>query len=106
MKRLLIDRKKLDQKAAAKLINTYPHGYGDDDIITLQKPNGEIIEAVEVKTDNAIYLVKIGKSFSNFTSNFKDSFGKELTKDPITPDKKQPSNGDRYIPKGMITFEC
>lgn len=93
MKRLLIDHKKLDQKAAAKLINTYPYGYGDEDIITLQKPNGEIIEAVEVRTDDTIYLVKISKSFPNFTSNFGENLDKELdrelTKDPITFDKKQ-----------------
>lgn len=80
MKRILIDYKKLDHGVAAVLIDSYPYGYGDEDIITLKKPNGEIIEAVEVKTEDAIYLVKISKSLSNFISNFEENIGKELDK--------------------------
>ncbi|SNY99839.1 hypothetical protein [Flagellimonas pacifica] len=80
MKRILIDYKKLDHKVAAILIDSYPYGYGDEDIITLKKPNGEIIEAVEVKTNDAIYLVKISKSLSRFISNFEENIEKELEK--------------------------
>ena len=80
MKRILIDYKKLDHDVAAVLIDSYPYGYGDEDIITLKKPNGEIIEAVEVKTKDAIYLVKISKSLSNFISNFEANIEKELDK--------------------------
>lgn len=80
MKRILIDYKKLDHKAAAVLIDSYPYGYGDEDIISLKKPNGEIIEAVEVKTDDTIYLVKISQSLSNFISNFEENIEKELDK--------------------------
>lgn len=80
MKRILIDYKKLDHKVAAVLIDSYPYGYGDEDIITLKKPSGEIIEAVEVKTEDAIYLVKISKSLSNFISNFEENIVKELDK--------------------------
>ncbi|WP_136468653.1 hypothetical protein [Flagellimonas onchidii] len=82
MKRILIDYKKLDRDAAAALIDSYPYGYGDEDIITLKKPNGEIIEAVEVKMSNTIYLVKISKSLSNFISNFEENIEKELDKNP------------------------
>ncbi|MCL6273466.1 hypothetical protein M3P19_05560 [Muricauda sp. 2012CJ35-5] len=78
MKRILIDYKKLDHKVAANLIDSYPYGYGDEDIITLKKPNGDIIEAVEVRTDDTIYLVKISKSLSNFISNFEENIEKEL----------------------------
>lgn len=80
MKRILIDYKKLDHDVAAVLIDSYPYGYGDEDIITLKKPNGEIIEAVEVKTADTIYLVKISKSLSNFISNFEENIEKELDK--------------------------
>ena len=34
MLRKLVDYKKLDHDLAALLIETYPDGYGDDDIIT------------------------------------------------------------------------
>ena len=78
MKRIIIDYKKIDHSLAALLIDLYPHGYGDDDIITLRKPNGELIEAVEIRTDDTIYLVKISKSLSNFISNFEENIEKKL----------------------------
>ena len=37
-----------------------------------------MIEAVEVKTEDTIYLVKISKSLSNFISNFEETIEKEL----------------------------
>ncbi|MEM9076215.1 MAG: hypothetical protein AAGC43_04205 [Bacteroidota bacterium] len=80
MKRILIDYKKLSHDVAARLIDSYPYGYGDEDIITLKKPSGEIVEAVEVRTEDAIYLVKISKSLSNFISNFEENIEKELDK--------------------------
>ncbi len=83
MKRILIDYKKLDHHVAATLIDSYPDGYGDDDIITIKKPNGEVIEAVEVKTDDTIYMVKISKSLSNFIANFEEAIEKELDNDLV-----------------------
>ncbi|MEL7268866.1 MAG: hypothetical protein AAGL34_04795 [Bacteroidota bacterium] len=80
MKRILIDYKKLEHSVAALLIDLYPYGYGDEDIITLKKPNGEIVEAVEVKTEDTVYLVKISKSLSNFITNFEENIEKELDK--------------------------
>lgn len=78
MKRIIVDYKRLDHSVAALLIDLYPHGYGDEDIIILKKPGGELVEAVEVKTDDTIYLVKISKSLSNFISNFEENIDKEL----------------------------
>lgn len=78
MKRLLIDYKKLDRNLAALLIETYPDGYGDDDIIAFTNTRGEFIHAVELRTEDALYLVKISKSLSNFISNFDDAIEKEL----------------------------
>jgi len=78
MLRKLVDYKKLDHAVAAKLIEDYPHGYGDSDIITFRNASGDTVEAVEVKTDNIIYLVKISKSLSNFIATFDDKIEKEL----------------------------
>ncbi len=84
MRRIIIDYKKLDHSLAALLIDIYPYGYGDEDIIILRKPNGEVVEAVEVKTEDTIYLVKISKSLSNFISNFEENIEKKLTNDTNT----------------------
>lgn len=81
MRRVIIDYKRLDREIASLLIDLYPHGYGDDDIIILKKPNGELIEAVEVRTDDTIFLVKISQSLSNFISNFEENMEKELEHD-------------------------
>ncbi|KPM33316.1 Hypothetical protein I595_219 [Croceitalea dokdonensis DOKDO 023] len=92
MRRIIIDYKKLDHSLAAKLIDTYPHGYGDDDIIVLKKPGGELVEAVEITTDDTVYLVKISKSLSSFIANFEDSMEKELNDDKLLEENFEPED--------------
>ncbi len=82
MIRKLVDYKKLDHELAALLIESYPYGYGDDDIITFKNVNGEIIEAVEIRTDDILYLVKISKSLASFISNFEENVEKGLESKP------------------------
>lgn len=82
MLRKLVDYKKLDHSLAALLIETYPDGYGDDDIIIFKNAQGETVEAVELKTMDTIYLVKISKSLANFISSFDDTIEKELESKP------------------------
>lgn len=83
MKRILVDYKKLSHEVAALLIETYPHGYGDSDIIAFKNAKGEIIETVELRTKDTLYLVKISKSLSNFIANFEDAVEKELGDKPL-----------------------
>jgi hypothetical protein len=82
MIRRLVDYRKLDHQLAALLIETYPDGYGDEDIISFKNANGEYVEAVEIKTADTVYLVKISKSLANFISNFEDNMEKELEEKP------------------------
>ena len=82
MTRRLVDYKKLSHELAALLIETYPYGYGDYDIIAFKNANGEYIEAVEIRTTDCLYLVKISKSLANFISNFEDTIEKELESKP------------------------
>lgn len=91
MKRILIDYKKLSHDVAAKLIDSYPDGYGDDDIITIKKPSGEVIDAVEVRTEDTLYLVKISKSLSNFIASFEETIEKELDKELIASEFEEDS---------------
>ncbi len=80
MKRILIDYKRLPHDVAALLIETYPDGYGDDDIIAFKSAKGEYIETVELRTADTLYLVKISKSLSSFIANFEENIEKELEK--------------------------
>ncbi|TLP79655.1 hypothetical protein [Maribacter sp. ACAM166] len=85
MTRRLIDYRKLNHSLAALLIETYPYGYGDEDIITFKNTQGDKVEAVQLRTEDTLYLVKISKSLSNFIANFEENLEKEL--EPKTPEE-------------------
>ena len=60
MIRKIVDSQKLNEDILNLLVEKFPDGYDDDDIISFRNANNELIEAVEVRTDDTIYLVKIG----------------------------------------------
>lgn len=72
MKRTIIDYKKMSPELAGLLLDRYPQGYGDDDIITFKNARGEWVEAVELQTADTLYLVKIGSNLSYLLSHFED----------------------------------
>ncbi len=90
MKRILIDYKKLDHNLAANLIDSYPNGYGDEDIVAFKNHKGEFIEAVELRTPDALYLVKISQSLSHFIANFDDSVVNEV-EEVAQPESEEPA---------------
>jgi len=59
LKRVIVDFKKLTPEVLKLLIERYPDGYDDRNIISFRNAQGERIEAVEVLTDDTKYLVKI-----------------------------------------------
>lgn len=64
MKRVIVDFAKLTPEILAMLVEKYPEGYAKSDIIKFTNLKGELIEAVEVRTDDTIYLVKVSKKLS------------------------------------------
>ena len=60
MIRKIVDYQKLSDDILNRLIEKFPEGYGDEDIITFRNAKGEVIEAVEIRTEDTIYLVKVG----------------------------------------------
>lgn len=107
MIRKLVDYKRLDHELAALLIETYPDGYGDDDIVTFKNANSEIIEAVELRTDTTCYLVKISKSLANFISNFEDNMEKELEdrSEPVLKEVDSSEHGGEFTIDGEFEDE-
>lgn len=61
MRRVIVDYKKLNSDILDLLVTRYPDGYDEDDIITFKNALNEVIESVEVRTDDTIYLVKVSK---------------------------------------------
>ena len=60
MIRKIIDYQQLNTDILILLVEKFPIGYDDDDIISFRNAKNELIEAVEVRTEDTIYLVKIG----------------------------------------------
>lgn len=69
MQRVIIDYKKLTPEILSLLTIKFPDGYDDNDIISFKNHKNETIDAVEVKTDQTIYLVKIGKHLIDSMAN-------------------------------------
>lgn len=61
MRNVIVDYKKLTPDVLELLVKRYPDGYGDDDVITFKNHKNETINAVEVKTEDVKYLVKISQ---------------------------------------------
>ncbi len=78
MKRVIVDYKKLTPEVLNLLTQKFPDGYGDKDIIVFDNHKNETIEAVEVKTEDTIYLVKVSSKLHYTMTNFDSNVDMEL----------------------------
>lgn len=78
MRRVIVDYKKLTPEVLNLLTQKYPDGYGDDDIIVFDNHKNEIVEAVEVKTEDTTYLVKVSSKLHYTMTNFDENEVLEL----------------------------
>ncbi len=70
MKRIIVDYSKLTNEILNLLVDKFPDGYDDSNIIRFRNHKDEAIEAVEVKTEDTIYLVKISTKLSERMVNY------------------------------------
>lgn len=70
LRRVIVDFKKLTPEILALLVEKYPDGYDDDNIITFKNANNEIVEAVEVTTSDTKYLVKVSTKLQLTMENY------------------------------------
>ncbi|MEZ4792566.1 MAG: hypothetical protein R2783_03595 [Gelidibacter sp.] len=70
LKRVIVDFKKLTPEILALLVEKYPDGYDDENIITFKNANNEIVEAVEVTTNDTKYLVKVSTKLQVTMENY------------------------------------
>ncbi|MFC6860859.1 hypothetical protein [Zunongwangia atlantica] len=84
MKRVIVDFKKLTPEILSLLVEKYPDGYDDDHIISFKNAKGETVDAVEVRTEDAIYLVKVSTRLENTMANFdEDDYDDDDFNEPI-----------------------
>ena len=72
MKRIIVDYSKLTNEILNLLVEKFPDGYDDSHIIRFKNHKDETIEAVEVRTVDTIYLVKISTKLSDRMVSFED----------------------------------
>lgn len=70
MKRVIVDYAKLTNEILNLLVDRFPDGYDDSHIIRFRNAKNELIEAVEVKTEDTIYLVKVSTKLATRLENF------------------------------------
>jgi len=70
MNRVIVDYKKLNDEILALLVEKFPNGYDSDHIVVFRNAKNEIIEAVEVRTEDTIYLVKVSQRLADTMENY------------------------------------
>ncbi|WP_299556933.1 hypothetical protein [Seonamhaeicola sp.] len=86
MIRKIVDYQKLNQDILNLLVEKFPDGYGDRDIISFRNAHNDLIEAVEVRTEDTIYLVKVGTHLANAMMDFGDESDTSADTPPPAPD--------------------
>ena len=72
MRRVIVDYAKLTNEILNLLVEKFPDGYDDSNIIRFKNHKDETIEAVEVRTEDTVYLVKISTKLSDRLINFEE----------------------------------
>ena len=86
MKRIIVEYAKLTNEILNLLVEKFPDGYDDSDIIRFKNAKNETIEAVEVKTEDTTYLVKVSLKLADRIENFdedEDFISQEVAIDAI-----------------------
>jgi hypothetical protein len=82
MKRVIVDYAKLTNEILNLLVEKFPDGYDDSDVIRFRNAKNELIEAVEVRTEDTIYLVKVSTKLADRIENFDEDIDDVVA--PIT----------------------
>lgn len=88
MIRKIVDYQKLNEELLNLLVEKFPEGYNDKDIIAFRNAQNEHIEAVEIRTADTIYLVKVGKRLVQAMEDFEDDEDNSSNDDTESNDEK------------------
>jgi DNA-directed RNA polymerase subunit delta len=84
MKRVIVDYAKLTNEILNLLVEKFPDGYDDSDIIRFRNAKNELIEAVEVRTEDTIYLVKVSTKLADRIGNYDEDDEIDDVVEPIS----------------------
>jgi DNA-directed RNA polymerase subunit delta len=87
MRRVIVDYAKLTGDILNLLVEKFPEGYDDSDIIRFRNAQNELVEAVEVRTEDTIYLVKVSTKLASRMEKFDEEDDLDSVIEPIAPVK-------------------
>jgi DNA-directed RNA polymerase subunit delta len=87
MKRVIVDYAKLTGDILNLLVEKFPDGYDDSDIIRFKNAKNELVEAIEVRTEDTIYLVKVSTKLASRMEKFDEEDDFDDVVVPIEPIK-------------------
>ena len=87
MRRIIVDYAKLTGDILNLLVEKFPEGYDDSDIIRFRNAQNELVEAVEVRTEDTIYLVKVSTKLASRMEKFDEEDDIDSVIEPIEPIK-------------------
>ena len=100
MRRIIVDYAKLTGDILNLLVDKFPEGYDDSHIIRFRNAQNELIEAVEVRTEDTIYLVKVSTKLASRMEKYDEEEDIDSVIEPISPikglddDDDAPSDAD------------
>jgi hypothetical protein len=65
-----VDYAKLTNEILNLLVEKFPDGYDDSNIVRFRNAKNSLIEAVEVRTDDTNYLVKVSTKLADRIENY------------------------------------
>ena len=84
MRRIIVDYAKLTGDILNLLVDKFPEGYDDSHIIRFRNAQNELIEAVEVKTEDTIYLVKVSTKLASRMEKYDEEEDIDSVIEPIS----------------------
>lgn len=72
MRRVIVEYSKLTKDILDLLVEKYPYGYDSEDVISFKNAKGETIKAIEVKTEETDYMVKISSQLEQTMEDYLD----------------------------------
>lgn len=83
MKRVIVDYSKLTNEILNLLVEKFPEGYDDTNIVRFRNAQNEMVEAVEVRTEDTIYLVKVSTKLATSMENFDEDDDLDSMVEPL-----------------------
>jgi|SRR5690554_2977514 len=94
MKRVIKDFKAITDDVLALINEQYPFGYEESQLVTFVNAKGEFVKALEVKSEEITYLIKLGTKLDDHINEYMDS-------DDDDDDYTYPSDEDVEIDGSM-----